>query len=95
MKRILALSLSLVLGFSVMGATAFAQEDAGRTANPGVDPNEAKGTKTLEADVAAPGYCKECMARMKHNRLGDDTNYRPAGSSSTPSGTGSSKEGTR
>lgn len=96
MKKVLALSISLVLGFSTVSVTAFAQEDdSKRTVNPGVDPNEAKGARALEAEVAAPGYCPECIARMKHGRLSDDTTYRPAGSSSTPTGGSSTKEGTR
>ncbi|XGC80956.1 hit locus [Bdellovibrio bacteriovorus] len=96
MKKVLALSISLVLGFSTVSVTAFAQEDdSKRTVNPGVDPNEAKGTRAIEAEVAAPGYCPECIARMKHGRINDDTTYRPAGTSSTPAGGSSSKEGTR
>lgn len=92
---ILAFAFSATLAAPTLG---YAQEDdSKRTVNPGDDPNEARTGKSYEADVAAPGVCPECIARMKHTRLGDDTTYRPAGSSSTsaPAGSGSSKTGTR
>ncbi|WP_374029507.1 hit locus [Bdellovibrio bacteriovorus] len=100
MKRLVALSILLALGFSFVGTTSsWAQEgDAKRTVNPGEDPNEARSGKALEADVAAVGTCPECIARMKHTRLGDDTTYRPKGSPASPSSPGAEgapKEGTR
>lgn len=98
MKRLLAVSVLLLgIGSSFLGTSSWAQEEnANRTINPGEDPNEAKNSKTFEADVAAPGVCPECIARMKHNRLGDDTTYRPQGPApSENSSPGSSKDGTR
>lgn len=47
--------------------------------NPGEDPNEAKVSKETEAGVGNVGTCPECIARMKHGRLGDDTTYRTTG----------------
>lgn len=97
-------NLFLILAFAFSASlmnpsVGFSQatDDSKRTVNPGEDPNEARTGKSYEADVAAPGVCPECIARMKHTRLGDDTTYRPAGSSSTstPEGSGSSKTGTR
>lgn len=97
MKRLLALSILLALGFSAVGTSSWAQEgDSKRTVNPGEDPNEAQSTKPYEADVAAPGICPECLARMKHTRLGDDTTFRPKGSGSDVGGAKEAvKEGTR
>lgn len=97
-------NLFLILAFAFSAAlmapsVGFSQaaDDSKRTVNPGEDPNEARTGKPSEADVAAPGVCPECIARMKHTRLGDDTTYRPAGSSGSGSseGAGSTKTGTR
>lgn len=97
MKRLLVLSILLAgLGSAFVGTSSWAQEDdSKRTVNPGEDPNEARTGKAYEADVAAPGVCPECIARMKHTRLGDDTTYRPSGSSSPNTPNAGSKEGTR
>lgn len=97
MKRLLALSI-LMIGFASAFSIAPAlanEDDSKRTVNPGEDPNEAKNSKTFEADVAAPGVCPECIARMKHMRLGADTTYRPAGNQGGDAGPTSTKEGTR
>ncbi|MFM6930252.1 MAG: hit locus [Bdellovibrio sp.] len=95
MKRILILALFAITGLTLTIATpSFAQESAKQTVNPGEDPNEAMGRSGLtEAEVASVGNCKECLARLKHMRLGDDTTYRPSSDSKT--GTGSSKKGTQ
>lgn len=99
MKRLIALSILLLSLSSVLSpASSWAQDDeANRAVNPGDDPNESKTGKASEADVAAPGVCPECIARMKHTRLGDDTTYRPKGTSSTGAdgATSSSGDGTR
>lgn len=97
MKRLLVLSILLAgLGSSFVSSSSWAQEDnAKRTVNPGVDPNEAKSNKAYEADVAAPGVCPECIARMKHTRLGDNTTFRPQGTAAPENGSSSTKEGTR
>ncbi|KYG69063.1 hypothetical protein AZI87_07530 [Bdellovibrio bacteriovorus] len=97
MKRLLALSILLAaLGTSFVATSSFAQEDAGRTVNPGEDPNEAKSPKPLEADVASTGICPECTARMKHTRLNDDTTYRPQGTAAPgANGSGSPADGNR
>lgn len=98
MKRLLVLSILVVGLGSTFSTFSWAQEEnPNRTVNPGDDPNEARSGKAYEADVAAPGVCAECVARLKHNRLGDDTTFRAKGSGSSTegSGTGTSKEGTR
>lgn len=97
MKQII-ITLLFIFGLSGIFATqAFAQDDANRTVNPGDDPNEEKSGKEFEADVAAIGMCRECVARMKHTRLSDDTTYRPgSGSAKTEDGSSSSDaKGTR
>jgi len=96
MKRILILALFAITGLTLTIATpSFADEGSKQTVNPGEDPNEAMGRSGLtEAEVASVGNCKECLARLKHMRLGDDTTYRPSGSDSK-SGTSSSKKGTQ
>jgi hypothetical protein len=100
MKKLLLIFVLIALGFSLSGpSSAFAQDEAtaSRTVNPGEDPNEAKSSKPLEAEAATMGNCNECLARLKHTRLGDDTTFRPtagaASGSATPSG--STREGTR
>lgn len=79
MKKILILSATLILSLS--SSLALAQE---RATNPGEDPNEARSAKAQEADVGAPGICPECIARMKHGRIQDDTTYRKNGSTPSP-----------
>ena len=95
MKRILILALFAITGLTLTITTpSFAQEGSKQTVNPGEDPNEAMGRSGLtEAEVASVGNCKECLARLKHMRLGDDTTYRPSGDPKT--GTSSSKKGTQ
>ncbi|MEK2643769.1 hypothetical protein [Bdellovibrio sp. BCCA] len=97
MKRLLVLSILLAgLGSAFVSTSSFAQEDdSKRTVNPGEDPNEAQGGKPSEADVAAPGVCPECIARMKHGRLGDNTTYRPAGTAAPDNTSPTTREGTR
>lgn len=99
MKQLIALTILVASLSTVFSPTSsWAQDDGGnRAVNPGDDPNEAKSGKASEADVAATGVCPECIARIKHTRLGDDTTYRPRGSSSTgeAGGASSSKDGTR
>ena len=75
----------------LVGNVALADES--RNSNPGEDVNEAKSTKATEADVAATGVCRECIARMKHNRLGDDTTFRKKQNSTTTESSGNSKDG--
>lgn len=94
------LILSIVISI-VSASTAMAQEE--RTANPGEDPNEARSTNSTEGSVSAVGICNECIARMygatgKGSRLGDDTTYRPSGTSSpdgSSSGNTQGVDGTR
>jgi hypothetical protein len=69
--------------------------DEARNSNPGEDVNEAKNTKATEADVAATGICRECISRMKHGRLGDDTAYRKTQSSSATGASGKTNEGSQ
>ena len=96
MKRLLILSLMFALGSTMTVSSSFAQESGSRPANPGDDPNEAMKTSATEAEVAATGTCDQCLAHLKHTRLGDPTAFRPGGSQSeTPSGSSSSKGGTR
>lgn len=99
MRRLIALSIFVVALGSVFSATSsWAQdENENRAMNPGDDPNEAKPSRASEADVAAPGICPECIARLKHTRLGDDTTYRAKGTTASGAGGGddSSKDGTR
>ncbi|MGE5086044.1 MAG: hypothetical protein ACM3MG_07050 [Bacillota bacterium] len=96
MKRILILALFGITGLTLTITTpSFAEESSQKSVNPGEDPNEAMGRSGLtEAEVASVGNCKECLARLKHMRLGDDTTYRPSGSDSK-AGTGSAKKGTQ
>lgn len=99
MKKLLLLSVLLAgLGSSVTFSSAWAQEDdSKRTVNPGEDPNEAKDNRSSQADVAATGICPECIARMKHTRMNDDTTFRPQGGGKSSGTGGSAKdaEGTR
>lgn len=69
--------------------------DESRSTNPGEDVNEARSNKATEADVAATGICRECIARMKHNRLGDDTTFRKKQNSSATEASGKTKEGSQ
>lgn len=76
-------------------SSSFAQ-DSSRPVNPGDDPNEAMKSSATEAEVAATGTCDQCLAHLKHTRLGDSTTFRPGGSQNeTQEGTSSSKGGTR
>lgn len=99
MKQIITILLFVFgLNSGVFVAQALAQdENANRTVNPGDDPNEQKSGKEFEADVAAIGMCRECVTRMKHTRLSDDTTFRPgSGSAKTEDGSPSSDaKGTR
>lgn len=98
MKQIIILLLFIFgLNSGLIHAQALAQDDANRTVNPGDDPNEQKTGKEFEADVAAIGMCRECVARMKHTRLRDDTTFRPGGgsSNSTESTPDTGSKGTR
>lgn len=97
MKRLLVLTILLALGSSFIGTTSQAQEeDIKRAVNPGDDPNEAKSSRALEADVAAVGNCSECLARLKHTRLSDDTTFRARGEKdSSSNGNSSGVKGTR
>lgn len=96
MKRLLVLSLTFALGSAVTVSSSFAQDGGSRPANPGEDPNEAMKSSATEAEVAATGTCDQCLAHLKHTRLGDSTTFRPGGSQSeTSTGSSSSKGGTR
>jgi hypothetical protein len=94
MKRILALSLMLVLGFTTISyAGNVDDENPNRTVNPGDDPNDgidrSSTPQNTAANVAAKGTgCRECEARLKHMRLGDYSNP-----GSTPSSTIDFKKG--
>lgn len=92
MKKILILALFAITGMTLTVATPSFAQVGNPPVNPGEDPNEAMGRSTglTEAEVASVGNCKECLARLKHMRLGDDTTYRPSGSS-TEAGTGGKK----
>lgn len=95
MKKILILALFAITGMTLTVATpSFAQEGK-QTVNPGEDPNESMGRSSglTEAEVASVGNCKECLARLKHMRLGDDTTYRPSGTKNE--GTSGAKGGTQ
>ncbi|KYG66827.1 hypothetical protein AZI86_07260 [Bdellovibrio bacteriovorus] len=88
MKKILALSMMLVLGFS--STFSYAQEENPNRVNAtGDDPNENMGRSfgaETQANVAATGTgCKECEARLKRIRMQEDTTFRKGGTSSDPS----------
>lgn len=94
MKRLLVLSMMLALGFSVISASSWAQDDAGRTVNPGTDPNEEM--KSDGASVSSVGICKECIARQKSQLRLQDSTVAPS-SVGTGNGTSESadKKGSR
>lgn len=96
MKRLVVLSILLAIGSSFVGLSVMAQSETSRAVNPGEDPNEARSNKLLEAEAATPGNCDSCLARLKHMRLGDNTN--PGAARSGAAGdvkAGESVKGTR
>ncbi|MBO9666579.1 MAG: hypothetical protein J7501_07160 [Bdellovibrio sp.] len=95
MKKILLLAIFAIVGSTLtFASTSYALDEAllkplTGAVNPGSDPNENMGRSGLtEAEVASVGNCKECLARLKHGRMNDNTPYRPGGSGSD---TGTSK----
>lgn len=93
MKRLLALTMMLVLGFATV---SFAQqeENPNRVNAQGEDPNEYMGRSLgseTQANVAAAGTgCKDCAARLSPVRLNKDTNYRKGGANKDPNQTSQS-----
>lgn len=95
MKRLLVLSL-LVLSSALFTASSGAQEDAGRVASAGEDPNLAiappAGGHGSEAGVPGPGTgCTACLANTVGGRLGDQTAFVPRSSQ----GNSDSRDATR
>ncbi len=79
MKKLIS-SLIALLTLMILAQSATAQDSV----NPGDDPNLALrngpiGSTSTEAVAAALGVenCPKCMENLKHNRLGDNTTYRP------------------
>ena len=90
MKKLLVLSMMLVLGFSatVSYAQMVESENANRVNATGDDPNEYMGRSfgsETQANVAATGTgCKDCEARLKGGRLKDDSIPRATSSPDAP-----------
>ncbi len=92
MKRILVLSMMLVLGCVSLSAVSYAQsEDANRTVNPGTDPNENTGRTFVKAGteggaavVGLQDDCPVCAARRSGVAIKKATNPGATSSPNSP-----------
>lgn len=99
MKRILVLSLTLILGFAPVSFVYAQEEGANRPANPGEDPNEKTGRTFVKAGTEAgagaigvPNDCENCRLFNAPVTMHKNTN---PGAKSQQDASGSSQSGTR
>ncbi len=92
MKRILVLSMMLVLGFTSLSAVSYAQsEDANRTVNPGNDPADNAGRTYVKTGteggagvVGLQDDCPICAARRSGVAIKKATNPGATSSPNSP-----------
>lgn len=83
MKKLLVLSMMLVLGFSSAVSFAEEEENPHRVNATTEEPNENNsrtvskgGTQAGANAIGTADDCPECRARTKQGLLGEDTNFR-------------------